>query len=185
MAAEYTHPLSKLAPAPYTFAGLETTEDRVALNRYREANGFVYTTNMCGGSCDLCGQAIWNVYRFKGSDGTEFKLGSECMKKAQIPAKLLTAAQAETKKRAAAKRKAKAEVARKARQDANRADFERLVENLPGLVEAAREGLSGQPHPSAYFAEQGLTLADYADWVIEHPTLACLRLIEEHCSTYG
>jgi len=77
-----THPFDHLAPGPYRFIGAESTGDRVRRNASREARGDAYTTNMCGGSCDHCGTAIWDVYRFEGADGARFKVGSSCARKA-------------------------------------------------------------------------------------------------------
>ncbi len=37
---------------------------------------------MCGGSCDLCGTAIWNVYTFAAANGRKFKVGCDCAEKA-------------------------------------------------------------------------------------------------------
>lgn len=77
------HPFSHLGPAPYRFLGFEDTDTRKALNSHLRAEGQVYTTNMCGGSCDHCGTAIWNVFRFRAANGVEFKVGSTCQEKAR------------------------------------------------------------------------------------------------------
>lgn len=77
-----THPFSKFGPGPYSFVSLETTEDREALNCHRQAMGLTYTTNLCGGTCDLCGTAIWNVFTFETSDGRRFRVGCDCAEKA-------------------------------------------------------------------------------------------------------
>lgn len=81
-AASTTHPFARFGAGPYTFVRMQTTEDREALNRAAEAAGLPFTTNMCGGACDLCGTAIWNVFTFSTAEGREFKVGSECAEKA-------------------------------------------------------------------------------------------------------
>jgi hypothetical protein len=76
------HPFARFGASPYTFVSLETTEDREAANAVAAASGLPYTTNMCGGSCDLCGTAIWNVFTFATAEGRKFKVGCECAEKA-------------------------------------------------------------------------------------------------------
>jgi hypothetical protein len=76
------HPFARFGAGPYTFVGLETTEDRQATNSVAAASGLPFTTNMCGGSCDLCGTAIWNVFTFATAEGRKFKVGCECAEKA-------------------------------------------------------------------------------------------------------
>jgi hypothetical protein len=76
------HPFARFGTGPYVFVGLQTIEDREALNRASESAGLPYTTNMCGGSCELCGTAIWNVFTFETSCGKRFKVGCECATKA-------------------------------------------------------------------------------------------------------
>jgi hypothetical protein len=82
MTAQTIHPFAIFGAGPYTFARMQTTEDREALNAAAAAAGLPFTTNMCGGSCDLCGTAIWCVFWFRTADGREFKVGSECAQKA-------------------------------------------------------------------------------------------------------
>lgn len=77
-----SHPFSVFGPGPYTFVGLETTDDRQAANAAAMNSGLTYTTNMCGGSCDLCGHEIWNVFTFKTATGRKFKVGCDCAEKA-------------------------------------------------------------------------------------------------------
>lgn len=76
--------LASLGPAPYTFVSMETADDREAANTAAAAAGLPFTTNTCGGSCDLCGTSIWNVFRFRCADGTVFKVGCDCADKVQL-----------------------------------------------------------------------------------------------------
>jgi hypothetical protein len=76
------HPFARFGAGPYTFVSLETTEDREEKNAAAERSGLPFTTNMCGGSCDLCGTAIWNVYTFATAEGRKFKVGCDCAEKA-------------------------------------------------------------------------------------------------------
>ncbi len=75
------HAFSIFGAGPYRFVGLQTTEDRQAENSAASAAGLPFTTNMCGGACDLCGTAIWNVFTFETSCGRRFKVGCECATK--------------------------------------------------------------------------------------------------------
>jgi hypothetical protein len=73
--------LAALAAPPYLLRSIETTEDREEANAAAAAAGLPFTPNMCGGACDLCGTAIWNVWNFEGSDGRRFKVGCDCAEK--------------------------------------------------------------------------------------------------------
>jgi hypothetical protein len=153
------HPFAHLAPGPYRFLGLETYEAREEKNRDAERDGLVFTTNLCGGSCDHCGTSIWDVYRFAGSDGTRFKLGSSCVLRMLEPSPehrhdpAIAKARAAIRKAAAAKRHARDAV-----------KIQALVAAMADPAAVAR--LAAYPHPNAYRAERGETLADHVTWVL-------------------
>jgi len=67
--------------APFKLVGIETTADRQLINTQRASNGMMFTTNMCGGTCDYCGMAIMDVYKIKSADGKTFKVGCDCVLK--------------------------------------------------------------------------------------------------------
>lgn len=109
---EATHPLEGLAKGPYTFLGLETQENRVLEATFAREAGRPYTTNThCGGSCDLCGMAITNVYRFRGADGRAFKLGCDCAELgfANTPEMLKAVKEAKNERRRALRQASQAE----------------------------------------------------------------------------
>jgi hypothetical protein len=68
-----------LGKAPFKIIGFEGVEDRIAHNVSRAAHGLTYTTNACGGTCDYCGKAIFNVYRIRSADQKEFAVGCDCV----------------------------------------------------------------------------------------------------------
>jgi hypothetical protein len=76
------HPFSVFGPGPYRLVGYETEDDRALIQKYRENAGLTFTTNLCGGSCELCGTAIWNVYIFEAANGRRFRVGCDCAEKA-------------------------------------------------------------------------------------------------------
>lgn len=59
---------ANLAQAPYRFLGVRE-------EKYQAHQGAPIQP---GSSCDYCGTAIMSVFRFRGRDGREFKVGSEC-----------------------------------------------------------------------------------------------------------
>lgn len=156
-----SHPFAHIAPGPYKFRGLQNTEDRALIQATRESEGLSFTTNLCGGSCDHCGTAIFNVFFFEGANGKRFKVGADCAEKAEeeiegkLPTRSLAAARlaakearnAKARERAAAKRKSTAA---------------RAAELLAERGELAR----AQPHPLAWRAERGDTLADWCAWML-------------------
>jgi hypothetical protein len=81
-ATQAAHPFEIFGPGPYTFVGFSDSDSREAEQNYRMNAGLPYTTNLCGGSCDLCGTAIWNVYTFESASGFKFKVGVDCAAKA-------------------------------------------------------------------------------------------------------
>jgi len=83
--AALVHPFASFGPGPYKLIGMEDTAARMEINANRESNGLAFTTNMCGGSCDHCGTAIWNVFKFRAANGVTFKTGETCAEKANEP----------------------------------------------------------------------------------------------------
>jgi len=114
----------------------------------------VFTTNLCGGTCDHCGTAISNVFRFEGSDGTRFKVGSVCVDKA---AKVLgSAARAD---RAIEKAKSEARNAAKAGRHAREAA---KIEEAEAWITDHRDELASCPHPRGF---EGQSLIDSINWM--------------------
>ena len=156
------HPFAHLAPGPYRFLGLETLEAREEMNRDRERDGLVYTTNLCGGACDHCGTSIWDVYRFQGSDGTRFKLGSSCVLRMLEPGSPAAHDPAIAKAKAAIR---KANAAKRHARDA--AKIQALMATMADPAQVAR--LAAQPSPKPHRAAKGETLADHVAWVLASP----------------
>jgi hypothetical protein len=154
------HPFAHLGPGPYRFLGLETTECREELNRDREREGLVFTTNLCGGSCDHCGTSIWDVYRFQCADGTRFKLGSSCVLRMLEPAPEHRHDPAIVKAQ-----RAIAKAQREKRHARDAAKIQALVDTMADPLAVAK--LAALPSPNAYRAERhGETLADHVQWVL-------------------
>lgn len=157
------HPFAHLAPGPYRFLGLETTECREEMNRERASEGLVYTTNLCGGACDHCGTSIWDVYRFAGSDGTRFKLGSSCVLRMLEPTS--------EHRHDPAIVKAKRAIAKANREKRHARDAAKITALMATMDDpAAVERLAAIPSPKAHRAERyGETLADHVRFVLASP----------------
>lgn len=143
-----------LGRAPYTVLGFEGTADRVSLNREREAAGLMFTTNPCGGTCAVCGQAIFNVYRIRSADGVEFKVGPNCVAKA---------GDGGMKRRVKSDVNANNKRVRKAREAARVEEGRRLL-----LDREVRLQLALVKHSNAYFARQGKTRLDEAEYLLQN-----------------
>lgn len=150
------HPFSHIGPAPYRFLGIESTEDRVGLNAQRAAHGETFTTNMCGGSCDHCGTAIWTVFRFQAADGKRFKVGSTCVAKAS---KQIAYDYDPTLIKAVKAARKLATTARHTREAAK-------VAQVRAWLDANRAQLVALPHPQAQWHPEE-TAADWAEWLWE------------------
>lgn len=139
-----------LGKAPFRLVGVETSADRAALNAHRAANGQCYTTNLCGGTCDYCGQAIFNVFRIESADGKDFKVGCDCVRKTG-DAGLTRVIDDQVRKIERDKRRA----AKVRRLEAAKAYCEERLATFAGT-------LASLPHPNDYRARSGETLLDYA-----------------------
>ena len=147
------HPFSHLGPAPYEFIGSETKEERADKLQAQSLMIDQSDGNLCAGSCDHCGTAIFDVYRFRAADGTVFKVGSTCQEKARKEvhkgARFDRALeQAATARREAAKSK------RHAREAAKLAEADTWIREHVAELDAL-------PHPRGW---AGQTLLDQLRW---------------------
>lgn len=141
-----------LGKAPFRFVGLQTDDDRAAVQTERAGAGLTYTTNYCT-SCDYCSQAIHNAFQVRSSDGKQFKVGCDCIRKVG-DVRLISAVKAAE----SAKRRAVSATKRRTK-----------VQHENALIDAFRAGrcdsLRLQPHPKG---REGATAWDYVDWCIEN-----------------
>ncbi len=105
-----------------------------------------------GGSCDYCSQAISYACYIQDANGKRFKVGSDCVAKT-----------------------GDAGLAKAAKSEANRLKAEAQKERETARIAAALETLKTRreifeafPHPKAWAAEKGQTLADSLEWMFEH-----------------
>ncbi len=156
------HPFEKagLGLAPFTLIGTSTTEDRAQLNSERAGNGQMFTTNHCGGTCAYCGTAIENVFKIRSSDGNEFKVGCECVKKTGDHNLV----------------KVVNKVVRDGAKERKAVRDQVIIDAARAKLPMAGQKLAYQPHPNAYFALQGKTMLDYVNWLITAwPTTSKLK----------
>lgn len=157
------HVFAHLGEAPYRFVGY-------AREVFVACQGAPVQP---GGSCDHCGTAIMDVFRFVSADGRWFKVGSSCVEKAgdaglrqQIDATV---------------RKIKRE--RQVERDAVKALEARA------MFAANKALFATKPHPRGYTDYEtgaALTMADQIEWLLDHSgakgireTLAWMKRILE------
>jgi hypothetical protein len=144
---------ANLGKAPFRFVELQTTADRAGINREREANGQMFTTNYAT-SCDFCGTCIADAYQIESADGKRFKVGCECVKKTGdrglINLTQRAKAAADTKKR-------------HAREEIKLAAGRELFERPE--VQAM---LAKMPHPRKWCADKGETMLDNVNWMLRN-----------------
>ena len=153
-AAASVHPFerAKLGQAPFRCVGYESTADREAANSHRRAHGQTYTTNMCGGTCEYCGTAIWDVYIIESADGRRFKVGSDCVTKTGQKALIARVKRkVDAKKRAAKAAKIAAEL------KAYLAD-----ETTRAILAAVEYSPAGPAHPAQTLLERAEWMSRYA-----------------------
>lgn len=105
-----------------------------------------------GGHCQYCNTAI--VFRFyiKGQDSRIFFVGSDCVMKTGDVG-LMRVVEREVKKR-------QAELRQKREEQKMAAIRDRLTD--PAVIAE----FTTQPHPYAYYANQGKTKLDYINWIL-------------------
>jgi hypothetical protein len=139
-----------LGQAPYRY--LRCTE-----NLWVSGDGSV---RKAGGSCDYCGAGILLEFWLESADGRKFKVGCDCILKADSDKALRVAVETEIQKRKREQRHARAEAKRQ--KDVARIQAARL--RLPDVADAFKS----QPHPMAasgpFFASK--TLLDWAEWML-------------------
>lgn len=98
--AEHPWERAGLGQAPYKFLG-------ASREVYQAIPGDPNCPLQPAGSCDFCGQAIWDQCRFESADGKRFKVGCDCAGRANEGGKKLSAWQREHDRQVRAARKAR------------------------------------------------------------------------------
>lgn len=131
-----------LGSAPFRFLGVER---RV----YQAIPGDASCPVQPGGSCKLCGQAIYECCVIVSADGRRFDVGTDCVRKTgdrgmrrvgELHARRTRAARAAT-------------------------DAARVSAELDSVIAALSPALLASPHPLAFKAARGETFADYVQWM--------------------
>lgn len=136
----YWEPL--FGPGPYRFHGC--TEET-----YQACPG---APTQPGTSCDVCGQGIRYVAWFTTPDGARFKTGLDCAEKSG------------RKDVIGAIRKAKRALDKQHRQDLAR----RKLGASWYALGAQSETLRAKPHPYQWARDKGLSLYDWAEWMLSN-----------------
>lgn len=97
-----------------------------------------------GASCDYCGTAIMDCFKCVSSDGHEFKVGSDCIRK--VGDHGLIKHVDKIKREASAKKRGEKKVF--------------VGETLRALLAEMKPRLERMPHPFAGYAAQGKTMYD-------------------------
>lgn len=138
--------LAGLGRAPFKYVRMEV--------KLHQAPGEVARA---GSTCDYCGTAITNCFWLRSADGREFKVGCDCIAKADDAGLM----------RRISRVKADHERALRARRDEKRKD--EIVEMLADRT--VREKLESLPHPRGFKNREtgeALTLFHWASWMLAH-----------------
>lgn len=148
-----------LGNAPFRYVGVEHQEIAYGERVIGSAGGVPITTKP-GGTCAYCRKYIVNLFVVESMDGNRFHVGCDCIRKVNvIGTKAMDKDVKEMKKSREAARIAEAKA------------------NLPHA-----HGLRSQPHPNAFHAANGKTLADYVAWLFKNSgtsgMLRAARMVE-------
>lgn len=160
-----THPFeSTLGPGPYKFVGMFYINKAVGAQGRPYYDKYLVHANFKSGAgtCTHCGQAILNICQVKVGNGDVYGVGIDCVQKVSLPP---TEMKQIDKERKAHEKKLRLDRAELKRQG----DFGALKE----LYEQETEAMTKLPHPNAYFASQGKTLADYVAFFVDKPKSNC------------
>jgi len=168
------HPFARagLGPPPYRIIGVTERRGPIVYER----GGVTVTIGSPGqpmGSCHYCGQGIAEIWAVRASNGNEFEVGCDCIRRASAAAKDLGDNTLDRERRRIQREQ------RHARDDARiAAAQERLA--------SARDAVAAHPHPTEYRAQQGATLADWCDWMFARGGRAgkirAARAVEQHAA---
>lgn len=141
-----------LGKAPFRLVSVDRGEgcDASGMKKVGEIDGYALLTKH-GGTCAYCGTAIKILCKIESADGQRFHVGSDCVEKTDD-----RGLRTQVRRQVNARRNA----ARKARDGAR-------IAAAKAAFPAVREALSAQPHPNAYRASQGDTMADWCAFMLK------------------
>jgi hypothetical protein len=144
------HPFERagLGKAPFRFVGVEV---RIGPIRF-ERNGVTVEIGAPGqpmGACQYCSQGIAECCHVRSSDGRDFIVGNECIKKVD----------SQLARQAAPAIRERARLMREARQD-------RKIAAALEALDSVRSQLAAKPHPQPWRAANGATLLDFVEWML-------------------
>lgn len=139
-----------LGHAPFRFVAVEHRVGPINLG----GGHFVGAPGQPMGTCDYCGTGIADCCIIRSADGKQFIVGSTCVAKVESKgSRLLTETQRAVREM---KKVAQAEK-----------DTARIVKTRALLTsDAVRAALVARPHINAHMAGKGLTLLDWAEWML-------------------
>lgn len=111
------------------------------------------------GTCDFCLNGIKNVYVLKAACGARFGVGCDCVERISERTSGDAALAYQVKA-------AKAKAAKAARLANAKRDAQTVADMLAD--EATRARIANHPHPTAFMARSGHTLADWAEWMLDN-----------------
>lgn len=171
MTTEATHPFERagLGAAPFRFLGIEEQDmrhGRVVVGRGTASE----VETQAGGTCAFCGNFILVMCRVESADGRRFHVGSDCVEKVDDTALRATVKRAVAKRRNAQRRER--EAAR--------------IAAAKAMLPQVRDAIAAEPHPLAWRAEKGDTLADWCDWMLANAgksgSIRAAKVIEKHAA---
>lgn len=125
-----------------------------------------------GACCDHCATGIYQVCWFEGAEGETFKVGSSCVESmfaemkasGSVPSNSVKAAiravkdfkNAQARERSAKKRAGAADKAAAVKAEA------------AAMIESKGAAASALPHPKEWAAAKGLSLLDWARWMLDN-----------------
>ena len=156
-ATKHVFELAGLGKAPFRFVGMETQTYQAC------PDAPVWP----GGSCDYCSTAIREFCWIVDVNGKRFHVGSTCVLKTNDSGLI---------------NPVKRELARH-RREAKAVRDNARIQTARDTLDSVRPTLRTQTHPQAWAAKEGLTLEDWAEWMLANAgtkgRLEVARVIEK------
>lgn len=116
--------------------------------------------------CDYCATCIHEVYVIKSVDNHTFIVGNVCIEKAGDEGLI--------------------DEVKRFQRERRHVEADQRIEAARSQLESVKRLLAAEPHPFAYLSNQGKTLLDYVEWLLENGgrtgKLKAAKMIEQTLS---
>jgi hypothetical protein len=165
------HPFERsIGPGPYVFVGV----GEIAFSPSFGAKYIGPEVERGAGTCAHCGTGIKNIFAIRAGDGKVYGVGSDCIRKSDLPYDVKTQADKAKRDREKKIRQARAEERRRAAQEKKSSELKALREWWASSP-PEQEEFKKIPHPAEYYANMLYTLFHYIEWNLQYGNVTAVQ----------